>query len=446
MAKQLATPLLDLGIENPNFFEGRLLTAGDLKAFDQANRARQRQLGCAAGTGVVKGLWVKLLEGGSGGSQPVVSVSCGLAFNRKGQALEIRKEKEEIALIAALEARTDAGLFRDCTPPPEQVAATGEGVWVLALSPASGYGEETAAMSGLGSGKMGAGCGRKWAVEGVQLRLVPLNPLTVTGVSSATKQLLQTELLGATDVANLSKLRNVLAHLCFGTEQLAGFAADPFARQGGDPAFAAYGAFDHLRALGKLTDCDVPLAILFWTASGVQFLDNWAARRRPAAPATSEQWPSLSCGRRPGKAEAVLFQFQDQLAETLASSSSPNAIKARDYFRWLPPAGLLPLQASGRFRAPDENTFFDGCTVRGSELFTEGARVRSLIQASFDFPGFGVAGPEMFWAYRVRDNHPPPPPAAAELPYVLFASGFMPFFGHSRFDLSRWDRSNFGLL
>jgi hypothetical protein len=451
MAKALATPLLDLGIENPNFFEGRLLTAAALRSDQEANRARQRQLGRAVGAGVVEGLWVTLLSDGADGSDPVVAVSRGLAFNRKGQALEIVKEREEIALTGAVAGSTpsDAGLFRTCSPPSGQVAATGEGVYVLVLSPASGFGAETAPMSGLGTGKIAAGCGRKSAVEGVQARLVPLNPLTVSGLGESTRELLQGQLLGATDAAGLSKLRNVLAHLCLGTEALARWPADPFATEDGEPAFAAYGALDDLRAAGRLTDCDVPLALLYWTLAGVRFVDNWSVRRRPSPPPCDETWPTLSGGRRRAEAEAAFFQFQEQAAEILSRMRNPSTITARSRFRWLPPAALVPLATSGRqgFAHPD---FWTGLTLRdpteSETLYLDGARLDELFAASFTQPPIDTESGELLWIYRVRQNHPLPATAESETPCLVFASGHLPFVGTARFDVARWDRSNFGLL
>lgn len=445
MATPLATPLLDLGIENPNFFEGRLLTAAALRADQEANRARQRQLGRAIGAGVVEGLWVTLKSSGVDGSDPVVAISRGLAFNRKGQALEIAKEKQEIVLAAAAEADrpTDAGLFHPCSP-SGKVAATGEGVYLLVLSPASGYSEETAPMSGLGTGTIGAGCGRRWAVEGVQLRLVALNPLTVSDLSDATKSLLQDELLAATDAPRLSKLRNVLAHLCFGTEALTRWPADPFATESGTPALASYGALDDLRAAGRLTDCDVPLALLYWTLSGVRFLDNWSVRRCPSPPACSDDWPSLARNRRRREGAATLFQFQDHLADLLGVPGPPPSVTAKESFRWLPAVGLLPLPTSG-VRGVSEASFLQDITRRDPTPFMDGTRLRELLDLALDHPPIDLSAPEMIWTYQIRQNHPPPP-AGSVNPYVVFASGFLPFLGTARFDVARWDRSNFGLL
>ena len=442
MANALTTPLIELGIRNPHYFEGRLLTAAALRADQDAHRARQRQLGRALGAGVVEGLEVAIEDPGGGDAVPVLRVAGGLALNAKGQALEIRKEREDIALTEPpkpLPPGTD--LFKDCRPPSQEAVPTGEGVYVLVLSPASDF-RERAPMSSLGdTEKSGKGCGSRWAIEGVQLRLEPFDPLKAGGLGEDVHELLL-DVLGSSDLADLSLLRNVLAHLCFGTEALARWAADPFATEDGESALAAYGALDDLRAAGRLTDCDVPLALLYWSGTGVRFVDNWSVRRRPMPSATAEDWPTVSGGRRRAEAEAVLFQFQDQLAEMLAAATVPTAIRAHEWFRWLPPAGVVPVSDFG-VRGVADPGFFQDLTRREPNPFMDGARLRDLLHVASSYPPIDLASPEMLWVYQIRQNHPPPPPGGIEHPYLAFASGFMPFFGTARFDVARWDNANY---
>src|SRR5438477_12711869 len=82
--RSLGQAILDQGVRNENFFNGRLLTAGDLTAEQAANAQHQRQLGLAAGEGIVRGLEVSLISDGTGTGVPVVAVSNGLAINRSG--------------------------------------------------------------------------------------------------------------------------------------------------------------------------------------------------------------------------------------------------------------------------------------------------------------------------------------------------------------------------
>lgn len=449
MARQLLEPILDNGVPNPFYFEGRLLTATAMREDQDAHRARQRHLGRALGAGVVEGLWVGVESVGSPTSAPLMSVGRGLAINGNGQSLEL-PAREVVALgIESTPAADDAGLFHTCTPPIRRVEGTGDGFYLLVLSPASGF-RGRAPASGLAPPRAGGGCGSRWAVEGVRLRLVPFDPLAVTGLAGATRDLLRDELLGSTGGAALSRLRNVVAHLCLGTEPLAAFAADPFLREalaggGTEPALADYGVTGDLRAAGELTDCDVPLALIHLRVGGLVFVDNWAVRRRPAPPATSAPWPTLSGGRRRAEAEAVLFQFQNQVAELVERSATPTSIRARDHFRWLPPAALVPVAGGGR-RGVSRPAFVAGLTTRQPEQYLDGARVGELLALSLDHPPIEPAGGEFVWTYRVRQNHRVPAEGGTDFPYLLLASGHLPYVGTARFDVARWDRSNFGIL
>src|SRR5690606_4863427 len=97
MARQLLEAILDEGVHNPNYFEGRLLTAAALREDQEAHRTRQRQLGRAIGRGIAEGLWVTVESAGSAQSAPLVRVGRGLAINGLGQALEL-KSSEVVAL------------------------------------------------------------------------------------------------------------------------------------------------------------------------------------------------------------------------------------------------------------------------------------------------------------------------------------------------------------
>jgi len=57
--KQLAETITDGGIHLTNFFNGRLLTAEDLRAEQSANRQQHQQLGRAIGEGIITGLQVQ---------------------------------------------------------------------------------------------------------------------------------------------------------------------------------------------------------------------------------------------------------------------------------------------------------------------------------------------------------------------------------------------------
>ncbi len=449
MARQLLESILDNGVANPHYFEGRLLTAAALREDQEAQRERQRLLGRALGAGVVEGLWVSVEAAGTASTPPLLAVEAGLAIDGKGQTLKL-PAREIVALAkTTTPPSTGAGLFHTCPPPTTTVEAPADGFYVLAIAPASGF-RGRAPFSGLAEPTAGAGCGSQSAVEGVRFRFVPLDPLAVTGLSSGTRDLLEKQLLGTAAEAGLARLRNVVAHLCLGTEPLGTFAVDPVAREavaggGTEAALADYGAIDDLVAKGDLTACDIPLALVLWRGNGVIFCDNWSVRRRLASPVTSEPWPTLSGGRRHAEAEAVLFQFQEQLAALLEGATSPAAIQAQAYFRWLPPAGLAPLAGGGR-RGVTQATFFSGMTTRDPTIYIDGARLPDLLARSLVQPPIDVTSGEFVWTYRVRQNDLLPFESGTEFPYIVFASGHMPYVGTARFDVARFDRSNFGLL
>src|SRR6266542_7013117 len=93
MSVMLLAAVLDGGIQNPNFFNGRVLTAHDLRDDQRANLARARRLGQAIGEGVAYGLFV------TAGAQSL-AVSAGLAINRRGDAL-LLPQNQHVPLLAA---------------------------------------------------------------------------------------------------------------------------------------------------------------------------------------------------------------------------------------------------------------------------------------------------------------------------------------------------------
>src|SRR6266568_5228730 len=135
------------------------------------------------------------------------------------------------------------------------------------------------------------------------------------------------------DLASLSMLRNRLAHLCFGTEELGGFLSDPFRQVNGGSPYVEIGALAALRTQGKLSDCDVPLALLYWTKDGIQFVDMGSVRRRPVPGPPSQYWPLDPAGGYPLTGEAVSVQFQEHIAQTTdlrTSQAQLAAIRAID--------------------------------------------------------------------------------------------------------------------
>ena len=88
--------------------------------------------------------------------------------------------------------------------------------------------------------------------------------------------------------------------------------------------YGAYGALDELRRQTLLDDCDVPLALLCWTQSGIKCVDMWAVRRRSARQPVGDPWSLLVDERRFAEAEAMLLQFQRQIEEMLTEPGLKN--------------------------------------------------------------------------------------------------------------------------
>jgi hypothetical protein len=445
MTRQLKDPILDGGIENTNYFNGRLLTAADLQTDQTANREQHGQLGQAIGAGVVQGLQVSLIDDGSTGNSPVVRVTSGLAFNHLGYALGLSADSQ-VALTRQLQTPpADAQLFAPCTPPKSGATPINAGIYILVAYPASGY-LGKAPMRSFGSNGQVTGCGSKYAVEGIQFRLVelPLTAAALPRVSAATIAMLN-NLLAASGTPSLSKLRNLVAHLCFGTEELIGFVQDPLSRTAGQSPYTTYGALDDLHINGTLTDCDVPIALLYWTSLGVQFLDMWSVRRGLVQPQHSAVWPLPVSERRRVEAEAIFLQFQEQMNWIVQrpdlTSIQLASIRASDYFRYLPPAGLLAL-GQGAFRGIDPANFFDQLPHR-PPIFIDGAVVRALMTEALPYEPIDLTAGELMWVYKSWQNAKAIDDGATLQPYVIFSNGLMPYMALARFDVARWDYSNY---
>lgn len=439
--KSLFEPVIDPGIRNPNFFEGRLLTAQDLRDEQAAERERQRYLARAIGAGVVEGMFVTAAPAVAGSINKTVTIGSGFAINGHGDVLALKEDLTADVVPTLSPPPVTASLFDRCEERPDLSVPTGVGVYVIVVSPASAY-RDRAPKSGLGSEGKVIGCGDRYAVEGVAFRVLPLTESLLANISDATRTALIVLLQQTADAVSRSRLRNLLAHLCFGSEAGRRLFRDPFARDAdGASALAQNGALDDLRAAGLLRDCDVPLALFLWTQTGIAFVDVWAARRPPVAPDPAPLWPTLIGGKSPAVADARFAQFQGQLSAAIAESAFPALIQANTHFHYLPPVGLLPIQGPGRPAGVTVPGFFAGRTIR-DPVFIEGARLAPLFALGRDFPAIDLGEEEMTWVYLIRENQQPaggttPPPAAA------FASGHLPFVGDTRFDVNRWNYSNY---
>lgn len=431
--RQLSDIILDGGVRSAKFFNGRLLSGEDLSKEQEAQRIERRRLGQAIGSGIVSGLEVTEAVGVSTDTEPVLNITEGLAINREGQTLALADDIK-LSLVKSNGTNGTNGLngttptsFANCLPPEPGVYVAGAGMWLLTIMPAETT-EGKAQVSGLGN--VDAACNVKYRVDGVQFRLISLT-------------------IDPVDLEDPDQLRNRIAYRCFGTDETTNFQRDLFG-----PDIASYGMIDDLRP-NRLADCEVPLAIIYYTAGdGLVFLDQWAVRRRVIVPDTASRWPLLTSDRRRAEAEAMFHQFQAHLESIRTSMSNVQlpALQAISRFRMLPAAGVVPLRSNRWPSGFNENAFFNNIKTRGvastpplMPLVIEGARVGALLRDSFSYPPIDVETEELIWVYQVRQNQQAIDDAGPNVPqaYVVFSSGHMPYMGDPHYDVNRWNYGNY---
>jgi hypothetical protein len=457
-AVSLLTPILNGGIQNVNFVNGRVLAAEDMTSERAATLQRQRLIGNCVGDGVACGFEVTLSASSIPYGQQVVHVTAGVALTRNGDVLQLASDTD-VALSATLATVTVNGLFAPCAPPQTQL--TNPGVYVLTVLPASGY-QGQAPVTQLGSAGVATSCSSRYKTSGVQFRLAPLT-LASTGTGLQPKlyalaNQIQTQLntgaSAATVAPQLSQFRNGVAHACFGTDTLSTYAANPFAGLPGSSSFNTYGLIDAQRAAGLITDCEVPLALAYWTQQGIQFVDLWAVRRQitPAASGDLGGLPSQSpdlTPRRYSEALAIYLQFEAQVNSLVASLSTAAlaAATASSYFLYLPPAGLVAQTGLGP-SGVTLSQFFSDRVTRGP-FFIEGARFESLLADSLHYSPVDLSNDQqMIWLYMIRENLQAASSggANAPAPALLFTSGHIPYQAEPHWNLSHWNFANFALI
>jgi hypothetical protein len=310
------TAILEGGIRSKNFFNGRLLSAEDLRQEQEEHRKSHWRLGEATGDGVAYGFEVSINKD-STKEFPVVDVEGGLAVSRSGKILRAT-DVHRIALTAQGTASVNG--FASFTPCEQLLGGTykaGPGLYVLAVTSAFGS-KGRAPVSGLGNTSVS--CNVDNVVEGLQFRLLEVSSSISAPPGDAT-------------------FRNLVAYEFFrGFDSSKESLTNPFA-----PPLKGYGVLDSLRDKG-LSDCDVPLAFIFWSAGkGIEFVDMWSVRRRLVAKAAYKDW-ELSVGdRRRSDAEAAFLQFQMHLDSIRQEPDIDLPTFTADMrFKFLPPAGYLP--------------------------------------------------------------------------------------------------------
>ena len=141
-------------------------------------------------------------------------------------------------------------------------------------------------------------------------------------------------------------------------------------------------------------------------------------------------------------------QFHAHLADLLASAANPATIVAAEHFRWLPPFGIVPLQ-SPPLRGFFEPNFFSGVVRRPPPGSTQGtefidARLLGPLQEqALESTPTDLTQQEFVWIYRPWQNARAAVAGQTVQRMVVFASGLLPDVAVARFDMARFDFSNY---
>ncbi|MFO1429859.1 MAG: hypothetical protein U1F76_06925 [Candidatus Competibacteraceae bacterium] len=296
----LNQPVIAGGESRTFFFNGRLLSAEDLRREQAQREAGQRRLAQLLGCGIATGLNVTGKIG-----QTTLSIAQGLGITPSGEVIDVGDL--QLDLQAAAGARRVGG-FSDC----EAAFNSGPlsaGLHLLVLTPTwIGDGRAPTLL-----GEVGA-CNRNIELPAVRARLVKLN-----------------QPAGSTPIT----LRNRLAYALLAP--IPGVADNLI---GWWPSGMA-------PTLGR---DDLPLAVVtIDDQAQVEFLDVDAARRR-LAPPPGNAADALQPESRVVEMEAFARQFPAQLLE-IAETSAEKLAEQAAAFDWLPPVVLLDATARTRYGA-----------------------------------------------------------------------------------------------
>lgn len=410
---QIGQAVTDEAIRTVNFFNGRLLTGGDMSREQQARREALALQGLAIGDGIAQGLEVSAAATTAPGGSAAVEITAGLAINREGHALHLA-DAVHLALVPAPENEAAvACLFGDCAPTPGGARVAEERLYLLTIAPAFAS-EGRAQVSGMGDA--GARCAFDATVEAVQFRLLPVPAWLYDEVPLA------------------SDFRNRIAYRCFGGSVQRSWPLD---------LTAAGAREDDLveAMLGSgLTRADVPLALICFGGSGsaLAFVDMWSVRRGLCRRGHGNGLDMVADPRRAIVGMAMYRQFQDEIADIAQVTGQLAQTRARERFAWLPAAGILPV-----LEDPPALAFFTGLTVSGPH-FIDASMVEPMLQQSFLAPAIPTTAGERgadhaIWLYRVASL------PERRVPLLLFANGNLPYRGDARFDTHHWDHANYAL-
>lgn len=386
------TPVFD-DIPSIEFFNGRLLSGEDLATEQAWNTERRKLLGKALGSGVAYGLEVSLPSEPEYVGKPVVKVAAGLAINRDGDTLFLETDTH-VSLVQETETETSIATgFSTCTPTQFGVYLKANGVYLLAVCPATGK-QGRAPVSGLGNQE--ARCNAKYRREGVQFRLHQLK-------------------LEPQELADPDKLRNLVAYKCFKPNVWQSFVSKPYSTPDAKPVL-----LDGLLT-PALEDSEVPLGTIYWTVEdGVEYVDLWSVRRRPVLLPDNTIW--LDC-LEPAvviESEARLQQLQAHLAELAKQATTPAVVKATTYLRFLPPAGAVPISGGGSQYGFNAYAFF-GNQVRETPQTVSLADAVGLMARSGSQLPVELQNVSRLYLYWVKENLDAVSAGEADVRYLIYS-------------------------
>jgi len=316
MSIKLKQPIINGSLRATNFFNGRLVTGADMTREQTARREAVWRAGKAVGDGIVFGLEVEK-DKDAGVINPIVSVKKGLAVNRCGQALYVAEDTSVDLLQRFGTVDKPSTIFGDCQPLQVGTYVAGFGFYLLILSPVE-TNDGSAPTSGLNNAL--ATCNSNVILETAQFNLLPVDAF-LKNESLPTDKL----------------LRNYIAYRCFGTAKSYEFFKNPLVFP-----LDSYGLIDEMRG-SSLADSDVPLALIHWTTKGIEFVETWAVRRRVTRRDDDQNWTQLVKERRLSETEAMMMQFTEQIKRIETEEINLAGVEAVQHFRYLPPAGILPV-------------------------------------------------------------------------------------------------------
>lgn len=398
MSIKLKQPIINGSLRATNFFNGRLVTGADMTREQTSRREAVWRVGKAVGEGIVYGLEVD--KDKDAGTNPIVSVTKGLAVNRCGQALYVSDDTSVDLLQRFATVDKPSKIFGDCQPLSVGTYAAGFGFYLLVLSPVE-TNEGSAQTSGLNNAF--ATCNTDVILETAQFNLLPIDTF------------LKNETLPTDKL-----LRNYLAYRCFGVAKSQDFFKNPLG-----VSLDSYGLLDEMR--GKsLADSDVPLAIIHWTSKGIEFVETWAVRRRVTKRDSDKNWTQIVKDRRRSEAEAMMMQFADQIKRLEITETNLATVQAAQNFRYLPPAGMLPI-ANGAQPGFNAATFFGS---KGSTIATiDGDLLPVLMELALAHEPIDLSSAYTVQLYFVKENLSNLSGQGVKKSLV-FARHSLPYMGH----------------